>query len=83
MEVSGQRNVLAALSPEKEPSSIHWIGGWVRPRVGFDSMTEQFPASVWNPTPITHPVSYSLYGLSCPGFYYPHGVRGFIQEFPD
>jgi hypothetical protein len=31
MEVSGQLHAAAALPP-----GIHWIGGWVGPRVGVD-----------------------------------------------
>jgi hypothetical protein len=31
MEVSGQLHAPSALSPGKEPTGIHWIGGWLDP----------------------------------------------------
>jgi len=41
MEMSGQRHVPAALSPEKEPPGTHWIGGGVDPRTGLDIVSKR------------------------------------------
>jgi hypothetical protein len=38
-EVNGQLHAPADLPPEKEPA--HWIGGWVNPRTGLDSVEKR------------------------------------------
>jgi hypothetical protein len=38
MEVSGQLNAPAALSPGKEP---HWIRGWVSPKASLDTVMKR------------------------------------------
>jgi hypothetical protein len=38
MEVSSQLHAPAALTPGKEPSGTHWIGVWVGPRAGLDTV---------------------------------------------
>jgi hypothetical protein len=44
MEVSGQLDAPAALSPGKDPCN-HWIRAWVGPRAGADAMAKRkFPA---------------------------------------
>jgi hypothetical protein len=35
MDVSGQLHVPAALSPGKDPPSVHWLKSWVGPRAGL------------------------------------------------
>jgi len=41
MAESGQLHVLAALPPEKEPSSTYWVGGWMGPRAGLNAMANR------------------------------------------
>jgi hypothetical protein len=38
MEVRGQLHALPALPPGKEPLVTNWIGGWVGPRAGLDTV---------------------------------------------
>jgi len=38
MEVSGQLHVPVALPLVEVPLSTHWIGGWVDPRNGLDTV---------------------------------------------
>ena len=40
MEVSGQYHTPAALPPG-EDFGIHWIGGWVGPKVGLDILEKK------------------------------------------
>jgi hypothetical protein len=54
MDVSGQLHDLAAL-----PHGIHWIGGWVGPRPGLDTIVKRkitIPCRDSNP-PIIEPVA--------------------------
>jgi len=37
MEVSGHLHTMATLPPGRAPCT-HWIGGWVGPRAGLDSV---------------------------------------------
>jgi len=49
MEMSGQRHVPAALSPEKEPPGTHWIGGGVDPRAILDMVVKRkIPSPCWD-----------------------------------
>jgi hypothetical protein len=41
MEMSDQLHGPTALPPEKKDTGIHWIGGWVGPRVGLDAMAKR------------------------------------------
>jgi hypothetical protein len=41
MEVSGQLHAQAALCPGKRAPSTHWIGGWVGPRTGLDTVVKR------------------------------------------
>jgi hypothetical protein len=38
MGVSGQRLAPAALYPREKTSGTHWIGDWVGPRAGLDTV---------------------------------------------
>jgi len=38
MEVNGQLHALATLTPKERAPSIHWIGSWVDPRAGLDTV---------------------------------------------
>jgi hypothetical protein len=40
MEVNGQLHATAALPPRKSPGT-HWIGGWVSPRAGLDTVEKR------------------------------------------
>jgi len=43
MELSGQLHAPTALTPRKRGPGIHWLGGWVGPRAGLDTvMKEKF-----------------------------------------
>jgi len=42
MEVSGQLHTLAALPQGKELLGTHWIGGWVGPRSGLDTVVKRY-----------------------------------------
>jgi hypothetical protein len=57
MEVNGQFHVPAALSPGEIASGTHWIGGWVDPRSGLDSVEKRDEnlASVGNGTLAVEP----------------------------
>jgi len=46
MEVSGKLHALAALPPGESPKApgTHWIGGWVCPKAGLDTMMKKFTA---------------------------------------
>jgi hypothetical protein len=35
---SGELHALATLTPEKQPSGTHWIGGRVGPKTGLDGV---------------------------------------------
>jgi len=49
MEVSGQLHTQAALLPEKELPSTHWVGGWVGPRAGHDAVGKRkIPSLYWD-----------------------------------
>jgi hypothetical protein len=51
-------------------ADIHWIGGWVGPRAGLESVAKKvncFSASARNWSPVVQPVAHSLYWLSYPG----------------
>jgi hypothetical protein len=39
--VSCQLHAPADLPPGKEPTRIHWIGGWVNPRAGLDDVEKR------------------------------------------
>jgi len=41
MEVSGQLHATAALLPGKDPAGTRWIGGWVDPRAGLDTVAKR------------------------------------------
>jgi len=41
MEVSGQLHAPATLTPGKNPYDTHWIGGWVGPRAGLDTVVKK------------------------------------------
>jgi hypothetical protein len=41
MDVSGQQNTPAALSPGKIASGIHWIGSRVGPRACLDAVAKK------------------------------------------
>jgi hypothetical protein len=41
MEVSSQLHALAALPPGEGAPGIHWIGGWVGPRVILDTVSKR------------------------------------------
>jgi hypothetical protein len=51
MEVSGQLHAPAALLPMEGASDTHWIGGWVDPRVGMNSVEKRriMHCRGWNP----------------------------------
>jgi hypothetical protein len=43
--------------PTERAPDTHWIGGWVGPRAGLDTVSrERFPAPSGNLTPIIQPV---------------------------
>jgi hypothetical protein len=39
--MSGQLHVLAALTPEKKPPVMHFIGSWVDPRADLDDVEKR------------------------------------------
>jgi hypothetical protein len=41
MEVCGQLQTLAALTPGKQPPDTHFTGGWVDPRAGLDAVVKR------------------------------------------
>jgi hypothetical protein len=61
MEVSGQLHGLATLSPGKEASGIHWIGGWVGLRAVLDVVVRRKIPSLCQEsnlrTPIIQPIA--------------------------
>lgn len=77
MEVSGQRQVPAALPPGKEHLGTHRIGGWVGTKAGLyavDKNEISFPCQESNPGHTTR--SPSLYRLS-----YSHSsARCYLQK---
>jgi hypothetical protein len=70
--VNGQLHAPAALPLEKEPPSIHWIGGWVNPRAGLDDAEKKFfTLPGLELQPLGHPArKQSLYRLRYPGSSY-------------
>jgi hypothetical protein len=40
MEVSGQIHAPAALPLKEKDPGAHWIGGWVGPKAGLDSVVK-------------------------------------------
>jgi hypothetical protein len=69
MEVSGQIHGPAALPPGSRAADTHWMGGWVGPRVGLDTVAKRksyiTPTGIW--TPVVQPIASSL---SCPDSYH-------------
>jgi len=41
MDLSGQLHALVALPPGKSDIGTHWIGGWVGPTVGLNSVANR------------------------------------------
>jgi hypothetical protein len=41
MEASGQLDAPAALTPWERAPGAHWIGGWVGPRAGLNTVNRQ------------------------------------------
>jgi hypothetical protein len=41
MQMNGQLYTPAALPLGKEPAGIHWIGGWVGPTAGLDTVEKR------------------------------------------
>jgi len=60
MEVYGQIHALAALTPEKWPPVTDWMGGWVGPKAGLNTVAKRknpiiAPAGNW--TLVVQPVA--------------------------
>jgi hypothetical protein len=67
VEVSGQLQALAAITPPEEKATVtQWIGGWVGPRVGLDAVERRKILHYRELNP-GHPASKpSVYRLSYP-----------------
>jgi hypothetical protein len=52
-----QLHAPAASSPEKEAPGIHWIGGWVGPRSGLDTVKNKISSPAWIRTLPTQPIA--------------------------
>jgi hypothetical protein len=48
---------------ERAPAGIHWIGGWVGPRTGLDTVVKKIPSPCRDPNPWTNVIYKKQWGL--------------------
>jgi hypothetical protein len=53
--VSGQLHAQAALPPRDKAPGTHWIGGWVGPRAGLDTVVKRKILSLRRESDPDHP----------------------------
>jgi hypothetical protein len=58
-----------SLTPEEGAPSTHWIGGWVGPRAGLDTLEKRKISHCWESNPGCAASSSTLYWLSYPDSY--------------
>jgi hypothetical protein len=68
--VTGQLHASGSFTPEWEASGIHWLGGWVGPRIGLDAVEKRKISCPYRKSNLVssfvQPVAYLLHWLSYP-----------------
>jgi hypothetical protein len=60
MEVSGQLHASVALPPRERAPGTHWIGGWMGPRAGLDTVSKRKTPSSCRESNPDHPIGQSI-----------------------
>jgi hypothetical protein len=68
MKMNGQLHDPVAFTPRERASGIHWIGGWVGPRTGLDTVVKRkIPSPCWDSNHRSSIPQSSAITLSYPG----------------